>query len=109
MEPTQEHLEHVEHAQHHTLSSFDRRVAVTVAIIATVLAGISMDGHRKHNEVLQLHSESNRLRTQAAAQRVVSSNLFAWYQSKKNRQTQYEVSIPLAEGLPAGPNSDAVM
>ena len=53
-----EHLEHAEHAEH-AHEPFDKRVAVSVAIVAAVLAGISMLGHRKHNEVLQLTTEAN--------------------------------------------------
>ena len=65
MANTHEHLEHAEHAEHAAHNPFDRRVAVSVAMVATVLAGISMLGHRKHNEVLQLTTEANIHHTQA--------------------------------------------
>ena len=92
MANTHEHLEHAEHAQHLVADSFNMRVAVTMAIVAACLAGISMVGHRTHNKVLQLMGDANRFRTEAATAEVEKSNLFAWYQSKKVRQAQYEVA-----------------
>ena len=65
MANTHEHLEYAEHAEHAAHNPFDKRVAVSVAIVAAVLAGISMLGHRKHNEVLQLTTEANINHTQA--------------------------------------------
>lgn len=96
MANTHEHLEHAEHAQHHAADPFNMRVAVTMAIVAACLAGIGMVGHRSHNKVLQLQGDSNRLRTQAATAEVEKSNLFAWYQSKRLRQAQYEVAAETA-------------
>ena len=58
MEGAHEHMEHAEHAGH-AHDPFDKRVAVSIAIVAAVLAGVSMLGHRKHNEVLQLTTEAN--------------------------------------------------
>ena len=83
-----EHLEHAEHAQHHAHSSFDRRVAMSMAIVAAILAGVSMYGHRKHNEVLVLKTES-------AQYEVKSSNGYAWYQSTKSRQQEYILNSAL--------------
>ncbi len=99
MANTHEHLEQAEHAGH-AHDPFDKRVAVTMAIVAACLAGISMVGHRTHNKVLQLQGDANRLRTEAAAAEVEKSNLFAWYQSKRNRQSQYETAAGLAKLLP---------
>ena len=64
MEGAHEHMEHAEHAGH-AHDPFDKRVAVRIAIVAAVLAGVSMLGHRKHNEVLQLTTEANIHHTQA--------------------------------------------
>jgi hypothetical protein len=100
MSNTHEHLEQAEHAEHHAHDPFDRRVAVTMAIVAACLAGISMIGHRTHNLVLQHQGDANRLRTEAAAAEVEKSNLFAWYQSKRNRQSQYETAAGLAKIVP---------
>jgi hypothetical protein len=62
-----------------------------------------MFGHRTHNEVLQLQGESNQLRTEATRYEVEKSNLYAWYQAKKLRQAQYEISSSMV-GLFPGEN-----
>lgn len=100
MANTHEHLEHAEHAGHHATDPFNQRVAVTMAIVAACLAGISMVGHRTHNKVLQLQGDANRLRTEAATAEVQKSNLFAWYQSKRLRQSQFETSAKMLELMP---------
>jgi hypothetical protein len=135
MANTHEHLEHAEHAEHHASDPFNQRVAVSMAIVAALLAGISMVGHRTHNKVLQLQGDSNRLlgdvnrvlgesnriggesnrllgdmnrvigdanrvATEAASAEVEKSNLFAWYQSKRLRQSQFEMAAATAELMP---------
>ena len=47
------------------LDPFDRRVAMTMAIIAAVLACVTMLSHRAHDESLSLLAEANRLTTAA--------------------------------------------
>lgn len=106
MSETSEHLEQAEHAEHHRIDPFNQKVAVSMAIVAACLAGISMIGHRTHNEVLQLQGDSNRLRTEAATAEVDMSNLFAWYQAKKLRQAQYELSANMLELLPTSDNTN---
>lgn len=101
MANTHEHLEHAEHAEHHASDPFNQRVAVSMAIVAALLAGISMVGHRTHNKVLQLQGDSNRYRTEAATAEVEKSNLFAWYQSKRLRQAGFEMAAATAEFTPA--------
>jgi hypothetical protein len=105
MSGTHEHLEQAEHAQH-AASHFDRKVAMTIALIAAALAGVSVLGHRAHNEVLSLQSDSNRLRTEAAASRVETSNQFAWYQAKRQRQAQAEAFLRIAALLPEAPGKE---
>lgn len=114
MANTHEHLEHAEHAEHHASDPFGQRVAVSMAIVAAILAAISMVGHRTHNKVLQLQGESNRLLgdvnrvlgdanrlgTEAASAEVEKSNLFAWYQSKRLRQEQLNFTATLMETTP---------
>jgi hypothetical protein len=100
MSNTHEHLEHAEHAEHNSHDPFNQRVAVSMAIVAALLAAISMVGHRTHNKVLQLQNESNRYRTEAATAEVEKSNLFAWYQSKRLRQASFQVSATSAELMP---------
>jgi hypothetical protein len=52
MEHPAEHVEHVEHQQHAAHSPFDRRVAMSIAIIAAILAGVTMLSHRAHNDTI---------------------------------------------------------
>lgn len=99
MANTHEHLEHAEHAAHHALDPFNQRVAVSMAIVAAILAAITMIGHRTHNKVLQLLGDSNQLRTEAATAEVEKSNLFAWYQAKRQRQAVYLTSIAMTDVL----------
>ena len=100
MANTHEHLEHAEHAEHHASDPFNQRVAVSMAIVAAILAGISMVGHRTHNKVLQLQGDSNRYRIEASHAEVEKSDLFAWYQAKKLRQTQLEMGAATVQLMP---------
>jgi hypothetical protein len=88
-----EHLEHAEHAEHAAHSTFDRKVAVTVAIIAAVLAGVAMLGHRKHNDTL-IH------KTMKGQLEVKESNTWAQYQAKRLRQQMDILQIQTLTRLP---------
>src|SRR5262249_39314968 len=100
MSNTHEHLEHAEHDSHFANDPFNQRVAVTMAIVAAILAGISMVGHRTHNMVLQLQGDAHRLSAEAATAEVEKANLFAWYQAKRQRQRQLEISADMGQLLP---------
>lgn len=99
MANTHEHLEHAEHGAHHAGNPFDRRVAVSVAVVAAVLAGLSMLGHRKHNEVLQLLGEANRLTAEAGIGNTQASNAWAEYQAVNVRDHGYEFAGDLLKRL----------
>ncbi|MBN9523065.1 DUF4337 family protein [bacterium] len=99
MANTHEHLEHAEHGAHHADNPFDRRVAVSVAVVAAVLAGLSMLGHRKHNEVLQLLGEANRLTAEAGIGSTHASNAWAEYQAVNVRDHGYEFAGDLLKKL----------
>lgn len=90
MANTHEHLEHAEHAGHHASDPFNQRVAVSVAVVAALLAGLSMLGHRKHNEVLQLQGEANRLTTEASILHTQSTDKWGEYQAVNIRDHGYE-------------------
>jgi len=90
MANTHEHLEHAEHAGHHAADPFDRRVAVSVALVAALLAGISMLGHRKHNEVLELQGDANRLTTEASILHTQATDKWGEYQAVNIRDHGYE-------------------
>jgi hypothetical protein len=96
---THEHLEHAEHAEHAAHSTFDRKVAMTVAIIAAVLAGAAMLGHRKHNDTL-IH------KTQKGQLEVKETNTWAQYQSKRLRQQMDILQIQTLTRLPGTKETD---
>ncbi|HTU89087.1 MAG TPA: DUF4337 domain-containing protein [Gemmataceae bacterium] len=77
------HLEEAEHAQHSAHNPFDRRVTLSMAIVAALLACVTMLSHRAHNITLQNQIKANDSITERA-------NRFAWYQFKKDRQLTAE-------------------
>src|SRR5262245_15155046 len=89
MENTSDHLEHIEHAQHagHR-GGFDRRVAVTMAIVAALLAAVTMLSHREHTETLRLQTEANILHTRATDE-------WGYYQAKNIRRQLYQADVDL--------------
>jgi hypothetical protein len=93
MENTSDHLEHIEHAQHagHR-GGFDRRVAVTMAIVAAFLAALTMLSHREHTETLRLQTEANILHTQATDE-------WGYYQAKNIRRQFYQADVDLVDVL----------
>ena len=85
------------------LSPFDRRVAMTIAIIAAILALVSMLSHRAHTETLSLQAEANRLTTEANINHTLASDEWAYYQAKNIRNTQYQGLLALVTLLPSAP------
>jgi hypothetical protein len=71
----EQHIEHAEHAAHAAHDGYDKRVTISIAIIAAVLACVTMLGHRAHNATLQLQ-------TLAARQSTEASNKWNYYQTK---------------------------
>ncbi len=96
----EEHLEqaeqaqHAEAAQHAAQDPFFRRVAMTMAIVAAVLACVTMLSHREHTETLRLQNEATIHHTQASDQ-------WAYFQAKKNREYFYHVSGVILEPVAA--------
>jgi len=86
---THEVLEEAEHAQHAALSTFDRNVAMTMALIAAVLAAITLLSHRSHTDTLRYQTLANIRHTQANDQ-------WAYYQSKNIRYHEYTSFLDLA-------------
>jgi hypothetical protein len=82
------HLEEAEHAQHAVHDPFNRRVAMTMAIVAATLACVSLLSHRAHNATLSNQIKANDNITERA-------NVFSRYQAKKNRQYQAEATVAL--------------
>jgi Domain of unknown function (DUF4337) len=57
-------IEHAEHAAHAVHDDFNRKVTISIAGIAALLACVTMLGHRAHNETLQLQNEAGRMATE---------------------------------------------
>jgi hypothetical protein len=95
---TEHHLEEAHHAEHARQDPFDRRVAMTMAIVAAALACVTMLSHRAHNETLKNTTEA--------------ANQWAYFQAKKNRSYLYEVSVrqlPLvAANAPASDRAELI-
>jgi hypothetical protein len=109
--PTEHHLEHAEHAQHAAHDPFDRRVAFTMAVIAALLAVVTMLSHRAHNDTLRLQAEGNRLQTESNILHTRASDQWSYFQAKKNRQYLYEANADMLAVLATGPggtNTEAV-
>jgi hypothetical protein len=94
----------------HRLDPFDRRVAMTMAIIAAVLGFVTMMSHRAHTESLSLQAEANRLNTQANIHHTEASDQWGYYQAKNNRSSQIELSLELLSllGKASGADSTSV-
>src|SRR4051794_27306205 len=78
-EHTIEHAPH-EHAPH---DPFDRRVAMTMVVVAALLAAVKVLGHRAHNDTLHHQILAGVSHTKASDQ-------WAYFQAKKQRQYLYE-------------------
>jgi hypothetical protein len=95
---TEHHLEESQHIQHQQHDPFDRRVAMTMAIVAAALACVTMLSHREHNETLQHRIGANDNFT-------LASNQWAYYQAKKNRQYMLEADVKMLQLLAVKPEA----
>lgn len=98
---TESHLEHAEHVQHAGQDPFVRTVAMTMAMIAAVLAFLTMLSHRAHNRTLLHQAQANVFQTQANDQ-------WNYFQIKKNRGYTYEAyveQLPLLAKDPSKPGA----
>jgi hypothetical protein len=97
MGSTHEHLEHAEHAQHHAHDPFDKRVAMTMAVVAACLASVTVVGHREHNQTILDQAQAAVYHTQA-------SDMWNFYQAKNIRTHEYNAFAALMSSL----NKDAL-
>jgi hypothetical protein len=81
--------EEAEHAAHHAADPFDRRVAMSMVVIAAILAAVKVMGHRTHNETLQYQIKANVAHTQ-------ESDEWNFFQAKKMREVLAELRAALA-------------
>jgi hypothetical protein len=82
-------LEEREHLQHAAEDPFDRRVAMTMTVVAALLAVVTLLSHRAHTTTL-------RLTTLAAVHKGKASDEWNYYQAKNNRSHAYETALELA-------------
>jgi len=100
MEHTPEqHIEHAEHAQHAAQNPFDRKVTMSIAIVAAILACITMLGHRAHNATLLLQGEAIQLQTLASVRHSEESNKWNYYQAQKFRSHMYQANLEMLTEL----------
>jgi hypothetical protein len=90
---THEHLEHAEHSQHAAHDALNRKVAMTMAIIAACLAVAAMVSHRGHTETLRLTTEANIYHTKANVYHTKSSDAWNYYQAKNILSRFYNVQL----------------
>src|SRR5690242_13516738 len=85
-----EALEHAEHSHHaaHEGHGFTTIVAMSMAIIAALLAVVTLLSHRAHNDTVVFQARSNVNHTK-------SSDQWAFYQAKKIRKSEYEAYCKL--------------
>jgi hypothetical protein len=92
---TEHHLEHAEHAQHHDHNPFSTRVAVTMAVLAALLAGVALASHRGHTETLQLATQADTFHTKA-------NDEWNLYQAKNIRSNEYQAFLMMVMLLDKG-------
>jgi hypothetical protein len=103
---TDKHLEHAEHVQHQAHDPFDRRVAMSMAIIAAALAGLTLLSHRGHTRVLQLTTQANIHKTEANTLHTKESDAWAFYQAKNIRSHEFQAYALMAKMLGKGDDPD---
>src|SRR5713101_3261677 len=93
------HIEEAEHAQHAARDPFDRRVTMSIAIVAAILACITMLGHREHNATLLLQGEAIQLQSQAGIVHSREANKWNYFQATKFRQHLYDANQEMLEEM----------
>jgi hypothetical protein len=100
MDNTSDHLEHIEHSQHASHGgAFDRKVAMTMAIVAALLATVTMLSHRAHNRTLQLLGEATRLQSDANIKHTQAADQWGFYQAKNIRSHEYTSMSKMVRAL----------
>ena len=84
---TEHHVEEAEHAQHARHNPFDKRVALSMAIVAAALASVTLLSHRSHGEVQVKKTEEN--------------DAWNYMQAKKARAYMYAADADMVKALAA--------
>jgi uncharacterized protein DUF4337 len=101
------HIEHAEHAAHASRDEFDKQVTISIAIVAAVLAAVTLLGHRAHNETLQAQGAALQERNDASNHHIESSDLWNLYQAQNIRKHQYSQSLGLLEVVAVDKSEEA--
>jgi hypothetical protein len=78
--------EEAEHASHHAENPFDKWVALTMVMIAALLAGVKVLGHRTHNGTLSYQIRAGDEQGRAGKAKNEAASWWAQFQSKKIRE-----------------------
>ena len=93
------HIEHAEHATHAAHDGFATKVTISIAIIAAVLAGVTMFAHKAHNDVL---SDENK----AGIESNMAGDRWAQYQATNVRSHLYDTMSDLSKVAAPAPGKD---
>lgn len=107
MTKPQEQLEQIEHAQHGAQDRLNRNVAMTMAVVAALLACVTMLSHRSHNETLQLQNESNKAVIEANVNHTRATDQWGYFQAKNIRSHMYQVDLKLLSVLARQPDKES--
>lgn len=88
---------------------------MSIAIVAAVLACVTMLGHRSHNETLRLQGQALSLQTeasikstdtanQAGIKSTETANKWAYFQSKNLFNLESEIALDMMKASPKGPH-----
>src|SRR4051812_40669835 len=95
-----EHIEHAEHAAHAAHDRQNKVVTISIAIIAAVLAAVTIQGHELHNAVL-----SHQLL--AGISHNGETNAWNEYQAYNIRSHAYRANLEFADTVAVAPGKDA--
>jgi hypothetical protein len=105
-ETPDKHVEHAEHAEHAAHDPLLRKIAMSMAIIAAVLAAAAMISHRTHTETLRLTTEANINHTRANVSHTKGSDMYNYYQFKNTLSRQYQVFLMEMDVMPVKNGSE---
>jgi hypothetical protein len=91
--------EEAEHASHHAHDPFDKRVALTMVVIAALLAAVKVLGHRTHNDTLSYQIKAGAAHSEANVHHTLETDQWNFYQAKKMRQHMYESQSEMLASL----------
>jgi hypothetical protein len=100
--------EEAEHAAHHASDPFDRRVAMSMVVIAALLAAVKVQGHRTHNDTLSDQIQAGVAQSKSGAEHTLESDQWNFFQAKKQRQYLYETQAAMMQAS-FNPPSGAVV